>query len=100
MRGELGRGGRYVAGHNSVGDEPGTGFTLFMDSVMRALPEAQPPATVFLPAGTSVETGRRLRGESWVTVAGLEDGVDPAVEARRLGCSHVLRDGVPAAVEE
>jgi ATP phosphoribosyltransferase regulatory subunit len=100
VRGELGRGGRYVAGHNSVGDEPGTGFTLFMDSVMRALPAAVPPATVFLPAGTAAETGARLRGEGWVTMAGLEDDVDPTAEARRLGCSHVLRDGAPAAVEE
>ena len=100
VRGELGRGGRYVAGHNSVGDEPGTGFTLFMDSVMRALPAADPPASVFLPAGTAAESGRRLRDEGWVTVAGLEDGVDPAAEARRLGCSHVLRDDAPVPVEE
>ncbi len=100
VRGELGRGGRYVAGHNRVGDEPGTGFTLFMDSVMRGLPEAAPAETVFLPAGATVEDGRRLRDAGWVTVAGLEDDVDAIVEARRLGCSHLLRDGEPVPVEE
>jgi len=100
VRGELGRGGRYVAGHNSVGDEPGTGFTLFMDSIMRALPAADVPASVFLPAATAAETGQRLRAKGWVTVAGLEDGVDPTAEAQRLGCGHVLQDGAPIKVEE
>ncbi len=95
VRGELGRGGRYVARNNSVGDQPGTGFSLFMDSIMRALPSAAAPSGVFLPVGTPADIGRRLRGEGWVTLQGLEDNVDALAEARRLGCSHLfLNDDV------
>jgi ATP phosphoribosyltransferase regulatory subunit len=99
VRGEIGRGGRYIAGRSNLGDEPGTGFTLFMDSIMRALPETVPSAGVLLPVGTSADVGRRLREEGWVTLAALEDDIDAIAEARRLGCSHVLVDGTVVPVE-
>lgn len=100
VRGELGRGGRYVADRDSLGDEPGTGFTLFMDSVMRALAAPDPAPRVFLPAGTPVAVGRRLRAEGWVTVAGLEDGVEAAEEAARLGCTHLYAGDGPQPLGE
>lgn len=99
-RGELGRGGRYLAGGAAGGNgaEPATGFTLFMDTVLRALPEATTPERVFVP----LEAGRgalaKLRADGWITVAGLEPVTDPAAEARRLGCSHVFKGGKPVAV--
>ncbi len=94
VRGELGRGGRYLAARGGGADEPATGFTLYMDTVLAALPEAAPARRLYLPAGTSAAKARELRGEGWVTVAGLEttpepDG-DPAAEARRLDCGHLL----------
>jgi len=99
VRGELGRGGRY----QRDGGEPATGFTLYMDSVMRAVP-ARPPATaVYLPHGAPVEAGAALRADGWRTVQGLAPeggaGDDVAAEARRLGCSHVLRDGAAVALD-
>ncbi len=87
VRGELGRGGRYLAGDPGR-HEPAVGFTLFMDAVLRALPEPTPTRRVFLPPGTAAEAGRRLRAQGWVTVAGLEPVPDAPAEARRLGCSH------------
>ncbi|MCP4327792.1 MAG: ATP phosphoribosyltransferase regulatory subunit [Alphaproteobacteria bacterium] len=99
VRGELGRGGRYVAGHDRMGDEPGTGFSLFMDSVMRARPETAAPGGVFLPVGTTSEDARRLRAEGWITVAGLDAEVEPVAEARRLGCSHVFQGNAAVSVE-
>lgn len=82
--GELGRGGRYQA----AGQEPATGFTLYMDSVTSALPPPEPPRRVYLPAGTAHEVARRLRSEGWVTIAGLEPAPNESAEARRLGCLH------------
>lgn len=104
LRGELGRGGRYRAGQTANGGapnpgEPSTGFTLFMDTVLQAIPGPQPGRRLFLPHGISAAEGRRLRAEGWVTIAGLTPPGLAAgaaaikVEARRLNCSHVLQDG-------
>jgi len=94
VRGEMGRGGRY---HVSQNGEPATGFSLFLDSVLRALPAPGDGRRLYLPHGTAPAEGRALRQEGWITIAGLEAEADPAAEAGRLGCSHILRDG--AAVE-
>ena len=88
VRGELGRGGRYVAG--GARQEPAIGFSLYMDSLLRAVPPPPPERRLFLPHATPVEIRRRLGGEGWVTVAGLDPVADPAAEARRLGCQHLL----------
>ncbi len=89
VRGEMGRGGRYHVAQNG---EPATGFSLFLDSVLRALPRPDNGRTLYLPHGTDAPRGAALRGEGWITVAGLAPEADPAAEARRLGCTHILRD--------
>jgi ATP phosphoribosyltransferase regulatory subunit len=110
VRGELGRGGRYLAGGGANGTtassagaasasaEPATGFTLFMDTVLGALTPDPEPRRVFLPLGTPGETRRRLQAEGWITLAGLEPAGDAAAAARRLGCSHVLAGDAPRSV--
>jgi ATP phosphoribosyltransferase regulatory subunit len=97
VRGELGRGGRYLAGNPAA--EPATGFSLFMDTVLRAVPESAPVSRIFLPHGTVLDRARELREVGWVTVAGLEPAGEPVAEARRLGCSHVWQDGAIVEVE-
>ncbi|HXP74878.1 MAG TPA: ATP phosphoribosyltransferase regulatory subunit, partial [Stellaceae bacterium] len=88
VRGELGRGGRYRTGNGE--GEPATGLTLYTDTVLRALPAQAPPRRIYIPAGTDAAIAKRLRGEGWMTVAGLEAVADPAAEARRLACGHRL----------
>lgn len=104
VRGELGRGGRYVAGapfasrakkaSETVGaGEPATGFTLAMETVLQALPDPEPARRLFVPVGTPPETARRLRIDGWAVVAGLAPVQDAKREAARLGCAHALVDG-------
>lgn len=93
LRGELGRGGRYRAGNGEIGGEPATGLSLFMDTVLRALPEPEAPRRLYLPLGTPDKEAHRLRREGWAAVAGLAGVTDLATEARRLRCTHVFEDG-------
>ncbi len=106
VRGELGNGGRYQANGGTGGGagdgkdgEAATGFTLFMDTVLRAVapPEALP--CVYLPVATAVKDAAKLRSEGWITVAGLEDAADAEAEAARLGCSHVVDGGKPREIK-
>lgn len=101
VRGELGRGGRYLAGdHFRPGQgEEATGFTLFMDSILRALPDPALEPRAYLPVSAPAGEADRWRSQGWAVVAGLDSVADPAAEARRLGCSHVILDGQPQAVE-
>ncbi|QQP88352.1 ATP phosphoribosyltransferase regulatory subunit [Skermanella sp. TT6] len=92
VRGELGRGGRYRAGGGPSG-EPSTGFTLYLDTVLRAVPDPAPAPRLFLPIGTDAADGARLRSEGWITVRALEALDDPAAEARRLRCTHIFTGG-------
>jgi ATP phosphoribosyltransferase regulatory subunit len=108
VRGELGRGGRYAtdssaqlsAGPAAPEPESATGFTLYMDSVQRALPEPVPLRRLYLPSDCPPARGQELRAEGWITLAGLEASADPAAEARRLGCSHALIDGAITILED
>lgn len=102
--GELGQGGRYRAGAQGgpQGDdagEPATGFTLYMDNVLRAVPAASAPRRVYVPHGTGWAAAGKLRAEGWVTVAGLSPVADPVAEAKRLHCGHRLTDGIVRPVE-
>ena len=91
VRGELGRGGRYALENG----EPAAGVTIYLDSLMRALPEAPRGQCVFVPYGTVPEAGRALRADGWRTIAGLAAADDDTAEAGRLNCTHILRDGKP-----
>ena len=51
----------------------------------------RPGQRLFLPHGTAPGRGAALRESGWVTLAGLAPEDDPAKEARRLGCTHILR---------
>jgi ATP phosphoribosyltransferase regulatory subunit len=95
VRGELGAGGRYLAGgQDDLGAaEPATGFTLYVDMLLRALPRPRRPERVFLPADAPAGAAERLRGQGKVVVAALEERQNGLDEARRLGCSHILADG-------
>lgn len=101
VRGELGRGGRYLAGESLMAGqgEPATGFTLFMDTVLRAAPEPEPPKRLYLPFGTPPAEARKWREAGWSTVAGLDPSASDSEDAKRLGCSHRLERGTPQQVK-
>ena len=100
VRGELGRGGRYHTSPVSELGEPATGMTLYVDTVLRALPPAPATRRIFVPLGTDAAMAEDLRQSGWVTLAGLIAVDDPAAEAARMGCSHVLLAGKPQPVVE
>jgi ATP phosphoribosyltransferase regulatory subunit len=105
LRGELAAGGRYVAEPVGGGDgEHATGFTIYLDTVLRALGEPTPDPRVLLPAGTDRADATKLRTDGWITVPSLEpSGMDTdasMAEAARLGCSHVLIGGSPRPVAD
>ena len=89
VRGELGRGGRYI----TAAGEAATGFSLYLDSIMRALPEPAERQKLYLPFGTPAGEAIRLRAEGWTTVAGLAAEADVRAEAVRLNCSHCWHGG-------
>jgi ATP phosphoribosyltransferase regulatory subunit len=95
--GELGRGGRYDAG-DPAAPEPATGFTLYTDTILRALPEPLAPRRVLLPLGADRGRADALRAAGWVTIAALEPKGDWRAEASRLGCSHVLEGAIAMMV--
>ncbi len=96
-RGEVGAGGRYVTpqnGNNISDDgEPATGFTLFIDTILRVVPAAKTPPRIFVPNGADADAVAELRGAGWITVAALDDFDDPDAEARHQGCDHILKAG-------
>lgn len=94
VRGELGRGGRY----HLINGEPATGFTLFLDSIMRALPSRQETPLLYIPFDTSYEAAVELRRQGWRTLKGLRSEEDPQAEAVRQGCSHILKSGGPEKI--
>ena len=90
---ELGRGGRYLVVHPGGHAEEAAGFSVYMDSLIEALPAPQTPEKLFLPYGTSDKEAANQRAAGWRTIQGLTDEADTVKEARRLGCSHVLIGG-------
>lgn len=98
VRGELGTGGRYHAGDGGAG-EAATGATLYLETILRALPDPAPGERLFLPAGTTLDQARKLRETGWTTLACLDPDADPKAEAERLGCTHILTGGKPQALK-
>ena len=87
VRSEIGRGGRYALNTG----ESATGFTLFMDALVRALPEPETGHLAYIPYGTSPQLAARIRGDGWRTLRALSPENNLAAEARRLNCSHMLQ---------
>lgn len=93
---ELGCGGRYLA----AGREAAVGATLFMDSVLAALPGPTPSRRIYVPLGTEASLVAQLQDRNYVTIAGLAPVADVRAEARRLGCADVLIDGAPVSAND
>lgn len=88
VRGELGRGGRYTVGQNGT-LETATGCTLYLDTLLRALPRPAVARRVYVPSYAPLEAASELRSDGCIAVAGLEPETTAQDEARRLDCSHI-----------
>ena len=90
VSGEIGRGGRYLVGTSSDtnGPETATGISLFIDSILRALPEPTKQDRVLVPASMSKIAGQ-LRRDNWIVVESFNDkNVNYKKKAAQSGCTH------------
>jgi ATP phosphoribosyltransferase regulatory subunit len=97
VRGELGRGGRYLAGEDLMegAGETATGVTLFTDTVLRAIPFPAERRRIFVPLEAPKGTAEALRAKGEVAIRGFAAGADP----KKLGCTHVWRAGRVEQIE-
>ena len=93
VRGELGRGGRYIL---NDGESTGScGFTLYMETVIRALPEPVSKNRLLVPHSTNRDVLRSLRREGWITVSLFQQVDSLEKEAKRLNCAHIFSNNRP-----
>ena len=91
VRGELGRGGRYILnGDSTVGS---CGFTLYMEPVLRALPNPIVKKRLLVPHSVNRDVLVSLRKDGWITVSLLKKADNLRNEAKRLNCSHIFLEG-------
>jgi ATP phosphoribosyltransferase regulatory subunit len=96
LSGEAGRGGSYAIVHGDGREEPAIGFSLYLDALVDAGLMQVARDRVFLPGGSDPRIAAKLRSEGWVAIAAL----DVQDDAASLGCSHVLRNGRPVAIDD
>jgi len=90
-RNHLGRGGRYGG---IAGQEPATGASLYLHSLIGILPKPAPQARILVPLDEVSRTRlEALQGQGFVTVSAVDAAADWPAEARRLNCTHFLKDG-------
>lgn len=89
---EIGRGGRYVISLGEGSTEPATGATLFVEAVLPVVPQSSAEPCVYVPSGTKRSKVNELHTEGYRVRVGLSSGSDEA-DAKRLGCSFILKDG-------
>ena len=86
---ELGRGGRYICGEA----EPATGPDAVPGCRAARRSAAQGTAAALHPVRCATPTRLRACGAvGYATIAALAPTDDPAAEARRLLCSHILQE--------
>ncbi len=93
VRGELGRGGRYPVNTEFGQGEPATGFSLYLDSLMRALGERAEDRKIFVPCEVDRNILKGLQADNYRTIPGLEEVEDNLAEAKRMECEYLGQDG-------
>lgn len=100
VRGELGRGGRYLVNAEQGSGEPATGFSLYLDSLMRAMEDFEAEKKVFVPFASDRDQLNALRSDGYRTLQGLESVSDVDAEAKRMECDYIWRDGQITEITE
>lgn len=92
VRGELGRGGRYIVNGESGEGELATGFSLYLDSLMRAIITEEQEMRIFIPSGADRSILKDLHKDGYKTILGLDVSQDEITEAKRMKCDFIWQD--------
>jgi ATP phosphoribosyltransferase regulatory subunit len=90
VRGEIGRGGRYLANDTNGNGAPetATGVSLFIDTILRALAKPSPTDRVCV-AASKPEVALELRKKGWIVVEHFEENnLITEQHASQSGCTH------------
>ena len=93
VRGELGRGGRYLVNSEIGSGEPATGFSLYLDSLMRALGSIETEKRIYVPFATDRQILSDLHMQEYRTIQGLDEVDNVVAEAKRMNCDYVWQKG-------
>lgn len=96
---EIGRGGRYRI-EQEEGSEDATGLTLYVDTLLKYLPDETPARRVLVTEGLASEHAVALRAQGVETVQALPGAEDMRAEARRLKCQAILQQGILVELEQ
>jgi ATP phosphoribosyltransferase regulatory subunit len=91
---EIGRGGRY----RLPSGEKATGVTLLIDALLPVVPVMSRRQRLYVPYGTARNVVVAWQDQGWTVIAGLSAHKSEEDEARRMGCSHILKSNNPAPV--
>lgn len=93
VRGELGRGGRYEINASEGSGERATGFSLYLDSLMRAIADYEATKKIYVPCATNRAEILNLHKDGFRTIQGLEAVKDLSAEAKRMECEYIWQNG-------
>ncbi|MBT5574558.1 ATP phosphoribosyltransferase regulatory subunit [Alphaproteobacteria bacterium] len=100
LRGEIARGGAYLTDFS----EPATGLSVYMERVLRGLPDLSPPKWIYMPSNIPKQTVLSYIDRGRCVIQGRYKGSDKMalIEARQLKCAFIVRnsDSTPESLEE
>ena len=91
IRGEIARGGRYIV-KNSKNIEKATGFTCFMDSIMRASSSKERIKKIMIPFNTNSNRKKKLFKDGYIIVTHFDDLSNTKIRAKEQNCQFYLED--------
>ena len=89
VRGEIASGGRYHIQNNNL-NETATGFTCYMDSVIRASSFANISKKILIPYGASQSIKNKLSKKGYTLFAIFEELKPLKRKAKQYGCNYYL----------
>ena len=88
LRGEIARGGSYITGFG----EAATGLSIYMERVLRGLPDAEKQPSIYIPADMGLQLAFQYAERGRYLVMGTKTGAAADDEARLSGCRFIIRD--------
>lgn len=95
---EIGRGGRYRIEGAPAGSGEATGFTVYVDTLRRLLPQPATPKRVFLAEHADAVTLTELQSQGFIAIRALPEFGNSEEEARIQRCTHYWKSGKLSAL--